>query len=55
MASEDAALNETIEHFFGEISRRVRVARRFMPHRTLVDATNYLRLWAAPLKRGDSF
>jgi hypothetical protein len=42
MADEDAALNETIDHL-GEASRRVRAARRLMPHRALVDAPNYLR------------
>jgi hypothetical protein len=54
MADEETALNETIEHL-GEASRRVRPARRLMPHRTLVDATNYLQLGAAPSKRYDSF
>ena len=54
MADEETALNETIEHL-GEVSRRVRPARRLMLHRTLVDATNYLRLEAAPSKRYDSF
>jgi hypothetical protein len=54
MADEETALNETIEHL-GEASRRVRLARRLMLHRTLVDVTNYLRLEAAPSKRGDSF
>jgi hypothetical protein len=43
MADEDAALNETIEHL-GEASRRVRTARRLMPHRALVVAPHYLRL-----------
>jgi hypothetical protein len=42
MADEDAALNETIEHL-DEASRCVRAARRLMPHRALVDASNYLR------------
>jgi hypothetical protein len=54
MADEETALNETIEHL-GEAFRHVRPARRLMPHRTLVDTTNYLRLGAAPSKRGDSF
>ena len=54
MADEDAVLNETIEHL-GEAPRRVRAAHRLMLHCTLVDATNYLRLEAAPSKRGDSF
>jgi hypothetical protein len=53
MAYEETALNETIEHL-GEASWRVRPAR-LIPHRTLVDATNYLRLGAAPSKRDDSF
>jgi hypothetical protein len=50
MADEDAALNGTIDHL-GEASRRVRAARRLMPHRAFVDALNYLRqgarLWKA--------
>jgi hypothetical protein len=68
MADEDTALNETIEHL-GEASRRVRAARRLMPHRALVDAPNYLRLGTRPWmaldateaayrearRRGDSF
>jgi hypothetical protein len=54
MADEETALNETIEHL-GEASRRVRPTRRLMPHRTLVDVTNYLRLGAAVSKRGDCF
>ena len=53
MADEDAALNETIEHL-GEASRRVRAARRFMPHRALVDAPNYLRQGARPSKALDA-
>ena len=53
MADEDAALNETIDHL-GEASRRVRAARRLMPHRALVDPTNYLRLGAGPSKALDA-
>jgi hypothetical protein len=53
MADEDAALGETIEHL-GEASRRVRPARRLMPHRALVDAPNYLRLGARPSKALDA-
>ena len=49
MADEDAALNETIDHL-GEASRRVRAARRLMPHRALVDVPNCLRQGARPLK-----
>jgi hypothetical protein len=53
MADEDAALNETIDHL-REASRRVRAARRLMPHRALVDAPNYLRLGARPSKALDA-
>jgi hypothetical protein len=53
MADEDAALNETIDHL-GEASRRVRAARRLMPHRALVDAPNYLRLGVRPSKALDA-
>jgi hypothetical protein len=53
MADEDAALNETIDHL-GEASRRVRAARRLLPHRALVDAPNYLRLGARPSKALDA-
>ena len=53
MADEDAALNETIE-YLGEASRRVRAARRLMPHRALVDAPHYLRLGARPSKALDA-
>jgi hypothetical protein len=53
MADEDATLNETIEHL-GEASRRVRAARRLMPHRTLVDVPNYLRQGARPSKALDA-
>jgi hypothetical protein len=49
MADEDAALNETIDHL-GEASRRVRAARRLMPHRALVDVPNYLRQKTRPSK-----
>ena len=49
MADEDAALNETIEHL-DEASRRVRAARRLMPHRALVDVPNYLRQGTRPSK-----
>ena len=47
MADEETALNETIEHL-GEVSRRVRPARRLMQHRALVDAPNYLWQGARP-------
>jgi hypothetical protein len=53
MADEDAALNETIEHL-GEASRRVRAARRLMPHRALVNAPNYLRPGTRPSKALDA-
>lgn len=53
MANEDAALNETIDHL-REASRRVRAARRLMPHRALVDAPNYLRQGARPSKALDA-
>jgi hypothetical protein len=56
MADEDAALSETIEHL-GEASRRsrrVRAARRLMPHRALMDAPNYLRQGARPSKALDA-
>jgi len=53
MADEDAALNETIDHL-GEASRRVRAARRLMPHRTLMDAPNYLRQGVRPSKALDA-
>ena len=53
MADEETALNETIEHL-GEASRRVRPARRLMPHRALVDAPNYLRQGARPWKALDA-
>ena len=49
MADEDAALSETIDHL-GEASRRVRAARRLMPHRALVDDPNYLRQGTRPSK-----
>src|SRR5215203_5054465 len=49
MATEDAALNKTIEHL-GEASRRVRATRRLMPHRALVVAPHYLRLGTRPSK-----
>lgn len=49
MADEDAALNETIDHL-GEASRRVRAARRLLPHRALVDVPNYLRQGTRPSK-----
>jgi hypothetical protein len=49
MADEDAALSETIYHL-GEASRRVRAARRLMPHRALVDVPNYLRQGTRPSK-----
>jgi hypothetical protein len=49
MAHEDAALNETIDHL-GEASRRVRAARRLMPHRALVDVPNCLRQGARTSK-----
>jgi hypothetical protein len=53
MADEDAALIETIDHL-REASRRVRAARRLMPHRALVDAPNYLRQGARPSKALDA-
>jgi hypothetical protein len=53
MADEDAALNETIEHL-DEASRRVRAARCLMPHRALVDASNYLRQGARLSKALDA-
>jgi hypothetical protein len=53
MADEDAALSETIYHL-GEASRRVRAARRLMPHRALMDAPNYLRQGARPSKALDA-
>ena len=53
MADEDAALNETIDHL-GEASRRVRAARRLMPHRALVDVPNYLRQGTRPSKALDA-
>ena len=53
MADEDTALNETIEHL-DEASRRVRAARRLLPHRALVDAPNYLRQGARPSKTLDA-
>jgi hypothetical protein len=53
MADEETALNETIEHP-GEVSRRVRPARRLMPHRALVDAPNYLWQGARPSKALDA-
>ena len=53
MADEETALNETIEHH-GEASRRVRAARRLMPHRALVDVPNYLRQGARPSKALDA-
>ena len=53
MADEDAALNGTIEHL-DEASRRVRAARRLMPHRALVDAPNYLRQGVRPSKALDA-
>jgi hypothetical protein len=53
MADEDAVLNETIEHL-GEAPRRVRAARRLMPHRALVDAPNCLRQEARPSKALDA-
>ena len=49
MADEDAALSETI-YYLGEASRRVRAARRLMPHRALVDVPNYLRQGTRPSK-----
>src|SRR5919107_1148077 len=52
MADEDAALNEPIEHL-GEASRRVRAAHPLMPHRTLMDAPNYLRQGGRPAKAQD--
>src|SRR5215217_5029436 len=52
MADEDAALTETIDHL-GEASRRVRAARRLMPHRALADAPNCLRQEARPSKAQD--
>ena len=53
MADEETALNETIEHL-GEASRRVRPARRLMPHLALVDAPNYLWQGARPSKALDA-
>ena len=53
MADEETALNETIEHL-GEASRRVRPARRLMPHRALVDAPNSLWQGARPSKALDA-
>jgi len=53
MADEDAVLNETIEHL-GEAPRRVRAARRLMPHRALMDAPNCLRRGARPSKALDA-
>jgi hypothetical protein len=53
MADEDAALGETINHL-GEASRSVRAARRLMPHRTLMDAPNYLRQGVRPSKALDA-
>jgi hypothetical protein len=53
MADEDAALGETIEHP-GEASRRVRAAHPLMPHRTLMDAPNYLRQGVRPSKALDA-
>ena len=53
MADEDAVLNETIEHL-GEAPRRVRAARRLLPHRAPVDAPNCLRQEARPSKALDA-
>jgi hypothetical protein len=53
MADEDAELNETIDHL-GEASRRVRAARRLLPHRASVDAPNCLRQEARPSKALDA-